>query len=82
MEVPSIAWFAANILGLNGGAPLSVESVYTCTMPVEDEMKRVNGMAVVISRPSQTAELVNERFNPYQQEITVSMLDEVVIEQS
>ena len=82
LEVPSIAWFAANILGLNGGTPLSVESVYTCTMPVEDEMKRVNGMAVVISRPSQTAELVNERFNPYQQEIIVSMLDEIVIEQS
>ena len=45
-------------------------------------MKMVDGMAVVISRPSQTAELVNERFNPYQQEIIVSMLDEIVIEQS
>ncbi len=45
-------------------------------------MKMVNGMTVIINSPGQTAELVNERFNPYQQEITVSMLDEIAIEQS
>ncbi len=44
-------------------------------------MKMVDGMTVVISSPGQTVELVNESFNPYQQEITVSILDEVIIEQ-
>jgi len=82
LEPASMAWFAANLLGLNGAAPLNMDDVYTCTLPVEDEMQLVNGLSVVISRIDQAAELVNERFNPYQQTIAASMLKSPSIEQS
>ena len=82
LEPASMAWFAANLLGLNGAAPLNMDDVYTCTLPVEDEMQIVNGLSVVVSRIDQVAELVNEWFNPYQQNIAASTLEAPFIEQS
>ena len=82
LEPASMAWFAANLLGLNGAAPLNMDDVYTCTLPVEDEMQMVNGLSVVVSRIDQVAELVNEWFNPYQQNIAASTLEAPFIEQS
>ena len=33
LEAGSVVWFAANVLGLNGGPALKMEDVTTCTLP-------------------------------------------------
>ncbi|MDE7245378.1 MAG: LCP family protein [Oscillospiraceae bacterium] len=72
-------WFAANMLGLNNQTP-ALGDVYTCTMP-GDYFQILywnhTRLSVAASYPEQVLELVNDRFNPYKSEITVSMLNAV-----
>lgn len=86
LEPASAMWFAANMLGMNGGVP-ALRDIYTCTMPGDywrtmASIQYKTLLSIVVSYPDQVAELVNERFNPYKQDIAASMLDNVTIEQS
>ncbi len=83
MEFASAAWFASNILGLNSGIPaLKTEDIHTHTMPGdywEELVWPVAGIrqSVVLSDSEQVLELINQEFNPYKEEISLSMLDAV-----
>ena len=84
LEFGSVVWFAAQALGLNGTKALSMDDVYTCTLPA-NYYARVwsrstgNEQSYVTIYPNQVVELVNERFNPYEQKVTTGMLDAMSI---
>ncbi len=84
LEAGSIVWFASNVLGFNGTTALSMDDVYTCTIPGNywgEAYSRSTGgnQSYVTIYPKQVVELVNERFNPYEQRVTTSMLDAMSI---
>ena len=84
LEFGSIVWFAAQALGLNGGGALAMDNVYTCTLPANyyaSAWSRATSQeqSYVTIYPNQVVELVNERFNPYLQNVTTSMLDAMSI---
>ena len=84
LEVGSVVWFAANVLGLNGGPALKMEDVTTCTLPGDywgSAWSRDTNQqqSYVTIYPKQVVELVNEKFNPYEQKVTTSMLDAMSI---
>ena len=84
LEAGSVVWFAANVLGLNGGPALKMEDVTTCTLPGDywgSAWSRDTGQeqSYVTIYPKQVVELVNEKFNPYEQKVTTSMLDAMSI---
>ena len=79
LDFGSIVWFAAQALGLNGGGALDMDNVYTCTIPANyyaSAWSRATSQeqSYVTIYPNQVVELVNERFNPYLQDVTTSML--------
>ena len=84
LEAGSVVWFAANVLGLNGGPALKMEDVTTCTLPGDywgsawsrDTNQKQSYVTIY---PKQVVELVNEKFNPYEQKVTTSMLDAMSI---
>ena len=80
----SVVWLAANVLGLNGRPMLSMDGVYTCTIPGDywgSAWSRATSsqQSYVTIYPKQVVELVNERFNPYEQKVTTGMLDAMSI---
>ena len=84
LEAGSVVWFAANVLGLNGGPALKMEDVTTCTLPGDywgSAWSRDTNQqqSYVTIYPKQVVELVNEKFNPYEQKVTTSMLDAMSI---
>ena len=84
LDAGSVIWFAANVLGLNGVPALDMENVYTCTIPGdywgEAYSRSTHGnQSYVTIYPKQVVELVNERFNPYEQRVTTGMLDAMSI---
>ena len=84
LDFGSIVWFAAQALGLNGGGALDMDNVYTCTLPANyyaSAWSRATSQeqSYVTIYPNQVVELVNERFNPYLQDVTTSMLDAMSI---
>ena len=85
LEFGSVVWFAANVLGINSGVPaLNMDDVYTCTIPGDywgEAYSRSThqNQSYVTIYPKQVVELVNERFNPYEQKVTTSMLDAMSI---
>lgn len=84
LEFGSVVWFAANVLGLNAAPALNMDDVYTCTIPGDywstawsrDTRQQQSYVTIY---PRQVVELVNERFNPYEQKVTTSMLDAMSI---
>lgn len=85
LEVGSVVWFAANVLGLNKGTPaLKMENVETYTLPGNYNASTYsravgNNQSYVTINPKEVVELVNEHFNPYEQRVTTSMLDAMSI---
>jgi len=85
LEFGSVVWFAANVLGLNSGvSALNMDDVYTCTLPGDywgSAWSRSTNQqqSYVTIYPSQVVTLVNQRFNPYEQKVTASMLDAMSI---
>ena len=84
LEFGSVVWFAAQALGLGGAPALDMDDVYTCTLPGnywDSAWSRAVGQeqSYVTIYPNQVVELVNERFNPYLQDVTTSMLDAMSI---
>ena len=84
LEFGSVVWFAAQALGLNGTAALNMDNIYTCTIPGNywnSAWSRAthSEQSYVTIYPKQVVELVNERFNPYEQKVTTSMLDAMSI---
>lgn len=84
LEFGSVVWFAAQALGLNGTKALNMDDVYTCTLPGNywnSAWSRATGseQSYVTIYPNQVVELVNERFNPYEQKVTTGMLDAMSI---
>lgn len=84
LEAGSVVWFAANVLGLGGVPALDMDDVYTCTIPGNywgGTWSRATGQnqSYVTIYPKQVVELVNERFNPYEQRVTTGMLDAMSI---
>ena len=85
LEFGSVVWFAANVLGLNGTSALNMDSVYTCTLPGDYwgtawSRDTHQEQSYVTIYPKQVVELVNERFNPYEQRVTTAMLDAMSIQ--
>lgn len=85
LEAGSVVWFAANVLGLNGVPALKMEDVYTCTIPGDywgETWSRAThqNQSYVTIYPKKVVELVNERFNPYEQRVTTGMLDAMSIQ--
>jgi len=73
------------VLGLNGGPALKMEDVTTCTLPGDywgSAWSRDTNQqqSYVTIYPKQVVELVNEKFNPYEQKVTTSMLDAMSIQ--
>lgn len=84
IETGSVVWLASNVLGLNGRPMLSMDDVYTCTIPGDywgSAWSRATSseQSYVTIYPKQVVELVNERFNPYEQKVTTGMLDAMSI---
>ena len=84
LEFGSVVWFASNALGLNGAPALNMNDVYTCTLPGDywgSAWSRDTNQeqSYVTIYPKQVVELVNERFNPYEQRVSTSMLDAMSI---
>ena len=84
LEFGSVVWFAANVLGFNGAPALNMEDVYTCTLPGDYwggawSRSTHQEQSYVTIYPRQVVELVNERFNPYEQRVTTAMLDAMSI---
>lgn len=84
LEFGSVVWFAAQALGLNGTKALNMDDVYTCTLPANYyasawSRSTKNEQSYVTIYPNQVVELVNERFNPYEQKVTTGMLDAMSI---
>ncbi|MCI8720121.1 MAG: LCP family protein [Oscillospiraceae bacterium] len=84
LDSGSVVWFAANVLGLNGTPALNMNDVYTCTLPGDYwgtawSRDTQQEQSYVVIYPKQVVELVNERFNPYEQRVTTGMLDAMSI---
>ena len=84
LEFGSVVWFAANVLGLNSAPALNMDDVYTCTLPGDYwgsawSRDTHQQQSYVTIYPRQVVELVNERFNPYEQKVTTAMLDAMSI---
>lgn len=87
LDSGSVVWFAANVLGLNGVPTLNMNDVYTCTLPgnytAETWCRSIpsakDPQSYVTIYPKKVVELVNERFNPYEQKVNTSMLDAMSI---
>ncbi len=85
LEFGSVVWFAANVLGVNSGvSALDMDDVYTCTLPGDywgTAWSRTTNtqQSYVTIYPKEVVKLVNERFNPYEQKVTTSMLDAMSI---
>ena len=84
LESGSIVWFAANVLGLNGVKMLTMEDVETCTLPGDYwgsawSRDTRQEQSYVTIYPNQVVKLVNEKFNPYEQNVNTSMLDAMSI---
>lgn len=84
LEFGSVVWFAANVLGMNEAPMLNMSSVYTCTIPgnyYASAWSRDTSsyQSYVTIYANQTVKLVNERFNPYVQNVTSGMLDVMTI---
>lgn len=84
LDSGAIVWFAANVLGLNSAPALNTNDIYTCTLPADyyaSAWSRDTNQeqSYVTIYPSQVVSLVNERFNPYEQKVTTSMLDAMSI---
>lgn len=84
LEFGSVVWFAANVLGMNEAPMLNMDNVYTCTIPgnyyASAWSRDTNSyQSYVTIYASQTVKLVNERFNPYVQNVTSGMLDVMTI---
>ena len=80
----SVVWFAANVMGLNEAPMLKMSDVYTCTLPGNywastwSRATSTNQSYVTIY-VDKTVKLVNERFNPYLQDVTADMIDAMSI---
>ncbi len=84
LEFGSVVWFASNVLGFNGEPALNMNDVYTCTLPGDYwggtwSRSTHQEQSYVTIYPKQVVDLVNERFNPYEQRVTTSMLDAMSI---
>lgn len=84
LDTGSIVWFAANVLGLNSAPALNTGDIYTCTLPANYYASAWSrdtdqNQSYVTIYPQQVVELVNERFNPYEQRVTAGMLDAMSI---
>ena len=84
LEFGSVVWFAAQALGLGSAPALNMDDVYTCTLPGDYwgsvwSRSTKNEQSYVTIYPKQVVELVNERFNPYEQKVTTAMLDAMSI---
>lgn len=84
LDSGSIVWFAANVLGLNGVSALTMENVETCTLPGDYwgsawSRDTHQEQSYVTIYPRQVVDLVNEKFNPYEQKVSTSMLDAMSI---
>ncbi len=80
LELGSVVWFAANVLGLNSAPALRVEDVDTYTLPGNygaQAYSRAVGdyQSYVTIYPKQVVEMVNAHFNPFEQQVTTAMLD-------
>lgn len=87
LESGSVVWFAANVLGLNGTPALNMSDVATCTLPGDywgSAWSRDTNQeqSYVTIYPKQVVDLVNEKFNPYEQRVTTSMLDAMSIQKN
>ena len=84
LESGSIVWFASNVLGLSGTSALTMEDVETCTLPGDywgsawsrDTQQQQSYVTIY---PNQVVKLVNEKFNPYEQNVNTGMLDAMSI---
>ncbi len=87
LDFGSVVWFAANVMGLNDAPMLSMDDVYTCTLPgnyfdgawCRTFPNAKDKQSYVTIYPNKVVSLVNERFNPYQQKVTTDMLDAMSI---
>jgi len=84
LDSGSVVWFAANVLGLNGVPALKMEDVETCTLPGDYwgtawSRDTHQQQSYVTIYPNQVVKLVNEKFNPYEQNVTTGMLDAMSI---
>ena len=80
LDVGSVIWFAANVLGLNEAPMLRISDVYTCTIPgnywASTWSRATNSnQSYVTIYADKVIKLVNERFNPYEQNVTADMID-------
>lgn len=87
LDSGSVVWFAANVLGLNGTPALNMNDVATCTLPGDywgSAWSRDTNQeqSYVTIYPRQVVDLVNEKFNPYEQRVTTSMLDAMSIQKN
>ena len=84
LQSGEVVWFAANVLGLNGVPALNMSDVYTCTLPGDYwgsawSRDTHQEQSYVTIYPREVVKLVNERFNPYEQQVTTAMLDAMSI---
>ena len=87
LDSGSVVWFAANVLGLNGTPALNMNDVTTCTIPGDYwgtawSRDTDQEQSYVTIYPKQVVDLVNEKFNPYEQRVTTSMLDAMSIQKN
>ena len=87
LDSGSVVWFAANVLGLNGTPALNMNDVTTCTLPGDYwgtawSRDTNQEQSYVTIYPKQVVDLVNEKFNPYEQRVTTSMLDAMSIQKN
>lgn len=80
LEFSEVVWFASNVLGMNAAPMLTMDDVYTCTIPgnyyAYAYSRAVGGnQSYVTIYANQTVKLVNERFNPYTSNVTTGNLD-------
>ena len=80
LDFGSVVWFASNVMGLNSAPMLSMDNVNTCTIPgnywASAWSRATNSnQSYVTVYMNQTIKLVNESFNPYEQNVTSGMLD-------
>lgn len=80
LDFGSVVWFASNVMGFNSAPMLNMDDVYTCTIPGNywaSAWSRAtsSNQSYVTVYANQTVKLVNERFNPYIQNVTSGMMD-------
>ncbi len=84
LEMGSVIWFAANVLGLNEAPTLSTYNVNTYTIPgnywASTWSRATNSnQSYVTIYVNKTIQLVNQYFNPYVQDVTPDMIDAMSI---